>query len=552
MLIRYLPLVSFGTRRRALVTWTAVLVTVAAGVAGCDEQADPAGTVRIAIREPNQLIPSGVDEADGAQVLSALFTPLVELDETGRPAPLAAESVEPSEDGRVWTIRLRDGFTFHNGEPVLADNYIDAWNYAAYQPNEQRNSYHFRRIAGYQEISSTPPAAETLSGLTKVDDLTFTVTLSEPFGGFVHALGAPAFYPLPAAAFEADGALSKSFQEAPIGNGPFRLAGAWRHGELIAVERYESYANPCDPEQDGCPVDRPELDEIEFVIYPESADPYPDLLAGELDVVTEIPAGHLATAESDLGERFVQRPAATFQYLAFPAYEAALANPEVRRSISMAIDREEIAIGIFRDTQLPARSFVPPVIPGARDDSCGAACRFDPNAARLLYARAGGPARLTITYNLDGGHGGWVEAVCDQLREHLGVECVPAAEPSLAGVLAKLDAEQPVGMVRLSWVMDYPSMESYLGPIFASGGSANVHGYQNPDLDALVAAGDAAGSPDAAVAAYRQAEDVVARDLPVVPLRFDEHATGHSPRVRGIAFTGFDQLDLTGLAFATD
>jgi oligopeptide transport system substrate-binding protein len=522
--VRYLPHVDLRNGR--LAACAAILVAAVSGLAGCGEQADQDGTVRIAIREPNQLTPAGVDEADGAQVLSALFTPLTGIDEEGRAYPLAAESVEPNPDGLVWTIKLREGYTFHNGEPVTAASYVDAWTHAA--TDEQRNSYYFRRIAGYPE---------TLTGLTTVDDHTFRVTLTEPFGEFAHMLGAPAFYPLPEAAFDEEGELRESFEDAPIGNGPFRMVETGQPGTPIRLDRYEPY-----------PGERPEIDSIEFVVYRGSADPYPDLLAGNLDVVTEIPAGHLATVESDLGDRFVQRPGATVHFLAFPAYQAELANPEIRRAISMAIDRDEITTGIFRDTQLPARSFVPPVVPGARADSCGAACGYDPGAARSRYAAAGGPAQLTITYNLDGGHGDWVAATCDQLRTNLGVECVPAAEPSVTDLLARLHAEEPVGIVRLSWVMDYPSMESYLEPVFSTGGSANVHGYRNPEVDALVAAGATAGSETAAVAAYRQAEDIVARDLPVIPLRFDEHTIGHSPRVQGISITHFDQLDLTALS----
>jgi oligopeptide transport system substrate-binding protein len=519
------------------VAWTILPVAATTALAACGDRPDPGGVVRIAISEPHDLVPTNVDEADGAQVLSALFVPLVSFDVTGRPYEVAAESIEPSQDGRVWTITLREGFTFHNGEPVTADNYIDAWNYGAYRPNEQRNNYYFRRIEGYPELNPSgdeTPDVETLSGLAKVDERRFTVTLSEPFGEFAHALGAPAFYPLPAAAFDAEGRLRDGFEETPIGNGPFRMVGSWQRGARIEVERYGDYTG--DPARVGG---------VEFVIYPENADPYPDLLAGELDVVTEIPAGHLATVESDLGDRFLQRPASTFHFLAFPAYQAELANPEIRRAISMAIDRDEIATGIFRDTQTPARSFVPPVMPGARVDSCGEACEFEPAAARRLYAQAGGPARLTITYNTDGGHRDWVGATCDQLQTHLGVECVPVAEPTLTDVLTKLDAEEPVGIVRLGWAMDYPSMESYLGPIYSAEGSANVHGYRNPDFDALVAAGAAAGSEAAARAAYHQAEDILARDLPVIPLRFDEHTIGHSRRVRNLTVTRFDLLDLT-------
>ncbi len=115
------------------------------------------------------------------------------FDENNKPVEAAAESIE-STDNTTWTIKLKDGYTFHNGEKVTADSYIDAWNYGAYGPNGQDNNYFFDKIDGYAALNPadpdadgpamppTPPTNE-LSGLKKVDDATFTVTLSEPFSG---------------------------------------------------------------------------------------------------------------------------------------------------------------------------------------------------------------------------------------------------------------------------------------------------------------------------------------------------------------------------------
>lgn len=518
-------------------------VTLVAGLAGtlaaCTDRPDPepVAAVRVAIGEPPQLVPTDVaGGGDGTQVLAALFTPLVSFDPAGRPVPAAAESVRPSPDHRVWTVTLRDGYTFHNGEPVTADRYLAAWHYGAYQPNRQRNNYYFQRIEGYPALNPRgggTPAARTLSGLAKVDDRTFTVTLAEPFVEFASMLGAPAFYPLPAAAFTAEGTLRDGFGSAPVGNGPFRMVGR-QPGELIEVERYPDH--PGDPARVGT---------IRFQIYPDDHAGYADLLAGKVDVVTRIPAGRLATVPADLGDRFLTVPGPGFQFLAFPSYQPELADPEIRRAISMAIDRDEIVAGVFRDTGSIAGSFVPPVVPGAQAGSCGAACRHDPAAARSRYAAAGGPAQLTISYNADGGHRDWVEVTCDQLRANLGVGCDGAPVPRFTDLLDRLAERAPVGIVRLGWAMDYPSMESYLGPLFSTGGSANLHGYQNPELDALLAAAAAAPSPEAAQTLYQQAEQILARDLPVIPLRFEAHTIGRSDRVREVTVTRMGQLDLT-------
>src|SRR5690349_11954408 len=118
----------------------ATAVTVLA--AGCsssgsgDNKAD-ANSVIIGIAEPQHLIPSNTTETEGAQVLKALFYGLVDFDEKHEPVKLLADSIEHSKDNKVWTVKIKPGFTFSNGEAVTADNFIDAWNYGAYGPNAQ-------------------------------------------------------------------------------------------------------------------------------------------------------------------------------------------------------------------------------------------------------------------------------------------------------------------------------------------------------------------------------------------------------------------------------
>jgi peptide/nickel transport system substrate-binding protein/oligopeptide transport system substrate-binding protein len=213
----------------------------------------------------------------------------------------------------------------------------------------------------------------------------------------------------------------------------------------------------------------------------------------------------------------------------------------------MAIDRDQIVRSMFGGSQVPARSFVPPLVVGYRPDGCGAGCTYDPAAARAAYAGAGGPSTLTVSYNADGGHRDWIDAVCAQLRTNLGVACSGAAEPTFAAMLAKVRTDQPIGMFRMSWFMDYPSMESYLSPLFTSDGSSNFEGYRSQDFDAAVRTGSAASTPATSVDGYRRAESILGRDMPVIPLRFGQNNTGHSERVSGVALDLFDRVDVTAL-----
>jgi oligopeptide transport system substrate-binding protein len=533
-----------GKRPWKVATGAAAIVLLVAGCGGgSDDSQSSANSVVIGIAEPQHLIPTNATETSGAQVLSSLFYPLVNFNESNEPVEVAAESIT-SDDNKVWTVKLKDGFTFSNGEPVVADNYINAWNYGAYGPNAQGAAYFFERIDGYAAMQSKDPdgdgpqkaptpKANTLSGLKKVDDLTFTITLSAPFSGWKSVIGYTAFYPLPNAAFSSPGVIKDGFEDAPIGNGPFKMKGTWQHDSQIQVVKTDNFKGTV-----------PKIDGVTWKIYQDQQSEYADLVAGNVDVQTQIPIESLGSASGDLGDRFQKSPNSSFQFVGFPTFQKEFSNVDVRRAISMAINRQEMTDQIFLGSQTPATSFVSPVVAGYRANACGDNCKYDPVKAKQLYQQGGGPATIQITYNVDGGHKAWVDAMCNQIKASLGVNCTGVGEPKFADLLTKVEKKDPVGLIRLGWLMDYPLMENYLGPLYTTTGSSNYYGYSNPAFDSLVSEGSAAKTPAAAIKKWQQAEDVLVHDIPVIPLRFGQNVFGHSERTTNVNVDLFQKVDL--------
>lgn len=525
-----------------------IAVALAAlGVSGCGGSTS-SGTspdqmiVSIGLGEPQHLVPSDTTETAGAQVLDALYAPLVRYDEHSMPVEEAAESIT-STDHKVWTIKLKPGWTFHNGEKVTADSYINAWNAGAWGPNTHRANYYYEKIVGYDDLNprnaKTAPKATKMSGLVKKDDLTFEVTLKDAYVNFKSMLGYTAFYPAPLAAFEdlANNKIAASYEQAPIGQGPFKMKGVWQHDQLIETVRFADYKGAKQPKVAG----------VIFKLYQSLPTQYQDLLAGQLDVVPVLPIEAMASARADLGDRFQQSPMSAIQIVAFPTFDPHYSKVAIRRAVSMAIDRDEITKTIFLDAQKPLRSFVSPVVPGYRENSCGEACEFNPTKAKALFDSAGGAAavggKIVITYNFDGGHKPWVDATCNQIKKNLAVDCVPTSEAKFADLLNKVERKQPVGMFRMGWVFDYPAMENYLGPLYSTNGSSNYYGYSNPQFDKLVNDGDHAASSEAATKLYQQAEDLLARDMPVIPLRYSPNNFGFSTRVKNVKVDAFQRVD---------
>jgi len=112
------------------------------------------GHVTTGIIEPEHLIPTTSNESEGIAVLRALFAPLINFDaETGAAYNVVAQSVTSADGGKTWTITLNPGWTFHNGEPVTAASFVNAWNYGALGANGQQNNSFYTTIVGYAEIN---------------------------------------------------------------------------------------------------------------------------------------------------------------------------------------------------------------------------------------------------------------------------------------------------------------------------------------------------------------------------------------------------------------
>jgi len=532
---------------RRLTAAVAVSAVLALALAACGTgssssssggPANPDGIVSIGIGEPQHLLPSNATDTNAYQALVGLFEPLITFDKDSKPVMAQAQSVE-TKDGIFWTIKLKPGYTFTDGTPVTAQDYVNAWNYAAYGPNGQATNYYFSTIKGYADMNpadpKATPKAKTLSGLKAADDLTLQVTMSQPYIGFSTAIGYTAFLPLPKAAFDSNGAVKAGFEDHMIGDGPFKLTSAgWQHNKEIDMVRNDTFAGT-----------KPKIGGVNLKSYLSLSTAYQDVLSDKLDVLPQLATSDLGTAQADFGDRYQHSPMSAFQFLAFPTYEKDFSNVNVRKAISMAIDRDAQVKVIFDNSQTSARSFVSPVVPGYRPDVCGEACQYNPSAAKQLYDANNGPKVIQITYNADGGHKEWVEATCNELQTNLGVQCTAKPEAKFADLLTKVEAKTPgVGMFRLGWVMDYPSMEDYLGPLYTTHGSSNYYGYSNLQFDKLVAEGNAQSTLEAAIAKWQQAEDILAKDMPVVPMRFGQNNFVFSNFVKNVTVDLFSAVDL--------
>lgn len=523
----------FGVAAMALAA--AGALTLSGCTAGSPEATGEAGAstaiVTVNNTEPqNPLIPTNTNEVGGGLVIQNTFAGLVYYDAEGAVHNDVAESIE-TDDAQTYTIKIREGLTFTNGDPVDAESFVTAWNYGAALDNAQLSSYFFESIEGFSYDENVPE----LSGLEVVDDLTFTVTLKQPESDFPLRLGYTAYFPVPASAWDD----IEAFGENPIGNGPYMLdgEGAWAHNERITLVKNEDYDGPREAQNGG----------IDMILYASVDAAYADLQGGNLDILQDIPDSALETFQTEFEGRSVNQPGAANATITIPERLAHWSGEEGklrRAAISHAIDRDEITDVIFNGTRTPAKDFTSPVIDGYSEDIPGSeVLEFDPELAKELWAQADAispwEGSFQLGYNADGPNQGWVDAVANQIKNNLGIEAAGAPVPTFAEFRTSITDRVIQTPFRTGWQFDYPSMFNGLGPLYGTGAGSNDGDYSNPEFDALLDEGSAATEVEAGIEKFQQAQEILFEDLPVIPLWYTNAMGAWGEQVDNVEF-GWD------------
>lgn len=511
----------------------ALATSALAALAGCTGTTQSAGSssstgasgagegyMNFYLSEPAYIDPYNGQENQGIAVISAIFDGLLTWDyDVNEPVALAAADLPTlSEDGLTYTFTLREGMTFHNGDPVDAASFKRGWERMVdptmATPGEV--GYHLAPVAGYQEFADG--TADEITGLVAVDDLTFQVTLNAPMADFTAVCCHPSLVPVPQAALD-DPA---TFLEQPVGNGPFKLDEPWQHNQYILASRFEDYYG-----------EAPDLNGVYFSIQADPDTAYRAFQAGELDFAA-IPLGQVADTIAEYGESedgFTSTPGAQVlvgtelsTYYLIPNLENEfLAQLPVRHAISLAIDRQKIVDTLFEGYREPANSIMPLSIDN-NEQNIWTYCAYDPEQAKQILADAGiDPASITgitLDYNGDGGHEDIMSSIQADLAE-IGIQVTQNTLEWAAYLQSLTDGQY--GLARLGWTADYPTMDNFLYPNFQSAADNNFNNYSNPAVDEGLLAARQITDEEERKAKYRELCAMIGEDLPVIPIMFYSH-----------------------------
>jgi len=489
-----------------------------------EEAMDEIFEVTYGIAEPAWIDSFNVQESEGFEIARLLYDGLTDLSSDLSAVPAVAESWE-SPDNTVWTFTLRDDVMFHDGTPVTAESFVNAFNRVANPENLSDVAYYgsyITGIAGWADVEAGD--ATEVTGVEAKDDTTLVITLDGPYPLLPKAMSHPVFSPVADAQIDGN-------TDAPIGNGPYMMDGVWEHDVQVRLVRNENHYGDA-----GNP------DAINFKIFDSIETQYLEAQAGNLDI-SDVPPEKIENAASDFPDRYIQLDTGSYTYLGFPTQTAPFDNPDIRKALSLAIDRDTIAQVIFSGTRAPANGFAPPLAPGATASCTN--CLFDADAAKELFDAAGGVGDepLKIYFNSGSGHEEWIEAVANGWKQTLGVdaEFIGQEWPSHLETLQNSEHDGPY---RLGWLWDLPSAENFLSPLFLSESGDNYSAYVNLDFDAAIEDFKAAPSEADGFGALATAQEILNDDMPVLPIVFGRAQKVFTDRVGNVNYTVFGYTEL--------
>lgn len=498
-------------------------------------KASEGGTFKYYISDPVAIDHYNLQESEGTQVGHVLFDSLVEWDwDKGEVKAKAAESWEINDDNTVFTFHLKDA-KFHNGDPVTSESFKRGWqrlvDTTMTTPGEI--GYHLAPVVGYDEMAAGE--ATELTGLTCPDDKTFVVTLKEPMADFLAVCCHPGLAPAPQAAID-DAA---NYLLAPIGNGPFMMDGKWESGQYINVKRFDDYYG-----------DKPALDAINFSIQKDPKTAYSELEAGNMDFC-QIPTGRFAELTEKYGssvDGYTISPSrqtlagaeASVYYLAVNLEDETMANKDLRHAIGLAINRQNIVDTLFEGVREPADNVFPPII-----DKKGGSweyAKYDPEAAKKIIDEKGlAGTTIKLSYNSGGGHEDIMSCIQADLTA-VGLNVEQDTKEWAAYLQGLTDGDFQMG--RLGWIADYPTLDNFIFPNFYSTADNNYSRYNNPEVDAAIDDARKIADEDDRKDAYRKINQMVADDMPIIPIMFYAHQHVASERVNELYYNAQGIADL--------
>ena len=485
------------------------------------------------IDESPSIDPGMAEDSAGGDILRDLFEGLYNQDAAGNLEPGVALSHTVSDDNLVYTFTLRDNAKWSNGEPVTAGDFEYAWKRAASPELASPYSWFLEIMAlenASEVIAGDVPPSEL--GVKALDDTTLEVRLTQPLPYFPLMLTHFTTFPVPQATIEEFGA-DWTKPGNMVSNGAYVLT------EHVPQERLVRERNAMYWDNDNTI-----LDKVTSLIINDENVALTRYLAGELDR-THVPAGQFPRLSAEFPDQAISVPEACSYYYMFNLRDGApeqFKDPNVRKALSLAIDRDIIVENVLAGGQKAAYTFTHWATAGFEtpDIPMATMTQAERNAmAQELLTTAGygsdNPLSVNLIYNTSEAHKSVAVAISQMWKQTLGVETTLANQEWQTFLEARSNGDFDVA--RGGWCADYNEASTFLD-LVQSGSGYNDSKYNNPEVDALLADAKTADNPQAD---YTAVEQIIAQDTPIIPIYHYASVYMYAENLEGWPYENFQQ-----------
>ncbi len=501
-----------------------------------EPEVTPAAEKQLAVQvgpDPETLDPALNSAVDGGNMLLHLYECLLTVDQAGELAPGSAETWETSADGLTWTFHLRDGLKWSDGTDLTAEDFVYSWKRVV-DPNTAAPYAEtvLQNVKGFAEATNGDLDALAVSA---PDAKTVVVELSAPCSYFGSLAAFATLSPVQKATIEANGDAWAVSPETYISNGPFYIT-EWIPGSHIITSKNPNYWN----------ADAIKLDSIKWLLIEDSNASYSAYQTGEALFIKDVPTEEIPSLLGN-GEFFVDPIIGTYYISLNDAIEP-FSNPDVRKALSLSIDRQFVADTLMQGTYSPAWNFMGP---GWADPTGGDFMSkanggktyisedFEANLAeaRSLMQKAGysgeaGANDLSITYSTN--DAGYHKVVAEYLQEawaEIGVQL--SVEVVEWGSFTPMRRAGDYQISRNGWVGDYSDPSNMLDLLFSTNGN-NDGKFNNAEYDANMVISRTTLDAAERSQALHTAEDILMAEAACIPVAYYNDFWLQSPKITGM------------------
>ncbi len=483
-----------GVTRRAMLAGGAAFATVA-GIslfpltAAAQDNPVQGGVLKVAFTAD----PAGFDPALGPSgmshvVIEQVYSTLMSVDPDAVPYPDLAESFEASEDGLTYTFKLRDGVTFHNGDPLTAEDV----------------KFTFDRLRAEDSGYSYKSQIETIANVEAVDPLTVKFTLSVPTGPFLTYMAFPGSSIVPKKLLESGHDLNAQ----PVGSGPFKFI-SYQPRSMVKFEKNASFYEEGKPYFDG----------LEFHLIPDVTALTNAVISGTVDFTNEVPPKDWSMVSTSPGIVGQTLEGSRYYWLLMNNTVAPMDNPKVRQAIAHVINREAIVAATFFGQ---AKSLMGGVIPEwnwAYPNIQAFKPEGDVEKAKALLAEAGVPDGFTTSMTMASSFPAMV-AMAPILQANLASIGIQAEIKTMEipRYWDEVWGPSAFDMTTMYWVSPLADPDDFVYNNYATGTGINVQKSSSEAMDKVLKDAKSATTQDERKALYKQQQELALEEMPIVPL----------------------------------